>query len=82
MTSRGQAITLIVHGVLIVAVLAAATVLAWHKSIGEQATVGIIEVVLGLIGGSAGTLAVQAFVQPPPQTVQVQASEPATPVAP
>lgn len=75
MTSRAQALTLLVHAVVVVAVLAAVTLLAWDGKVGEQATIGIIATILGLAGGSAGTLAVQSFLQAPPGTVQANVSE-------
>jgi CHASE2 domain-containing sensor protein len=73
--ARAQAITLIVHGVIILALLAVVAVLAWHSSIGEQATVAILSGVLGLVGGSAGTLAVQGFNQPAPNGVKAVVNE-------
>ena len=79
MTQRGQTITLVVHGVILVALLAVVAVLGWHGSIGEQATVAILSGVVGLVGGSAGTLAVQGFTNPAPNTVEVSASTPAAP---
>jgi uncharacterized membrane protein len=66
MTSRAQNITLIVHGVILAGILVVVALLGWHGSIGEQATVGLLGSVLGLVGGSAGTLAVVGFNQPAP----------------
>jgi hypothetical protein len=70
MTQRAQSVTLIVHGVIIVVLIAAVTALAWEGKIGEQAVVAVISAVLGLVGGSAGTLAVQGFTQAPPNTIK------------
>lgn len=83
MSQKAQMVTLAVHGVILVALLAVVAALGWHGSIGEQATVAILSGVLGLVGGSAGTLAVQGFTNPPPNTVQVQAAtaDPPPPVA-
>lgn len=78
MTPKAQAVTLIVHGVILVAVLAAVTLLAWDGKIGEQAAIAVISSILGLVGGSAGTLAVQSFLQAPPDTVQANVSETTT----
>jgi len=66
-SSRAQSVTLIVHAVIGLALIAAATVLAWHKTIDSQAVVAIFGTVIGLVGGSAGTLALVGF-QTPPQS--------------
>ncbi len=75
MTSKAQGYTLGVHALIACALIAAATVLGWHKTIDSQAVVAIFSAVLGLVGGSAGTLAVVGFNQTPPNTVEVNATE-------
>jgi uncharacterized membrane protein YeaQ/YmgE (transglycosylase-associated protein family) len=79
--ARAQAVTLIVHAVIIVCLIAGVVALAWHNKIGEQATVGILSAVLGLVGGSAGTLAVQGFAQPAPNGVKAVVNESKAPPA-
>ena len=67
MTSRAEAITLIVHAVIALALIGVAAALAWHGTIDGQALTAILGTAVGLVGGSAGTLAVVGF-QSPPQT--------------
>lgn len=88
MSQKTQSIVLIVHAVIIVALLACVTALAWEGKIGEQAVVAVIGAVLGLVGGSAGTLAVQGFTQntlnadtTPVATTAVPETTQVTPVA-
>jgi hypothetical protein len=76
-TSLAQSVTLAIHAVIGLALIAAATVLSWHGTIDPQSTVAIFGTVIGLVGGSAGTLALVGFQQPPPNTVQAQVSAPA-----
>lgn len=75
MTPKAQAVTLIVHAVILVAIIGAVVALAWDGHMGEQAAVGLLSAVLGLVGGSAGTLAVVGFQQPPPNGVKAQVTE-------
>jgi len=79
MTSRAQSITLAVHALLALALLGSASGLAWHKTIDSQAYVAIISTVVGLVGGSAGTLALVGFQQPPANGVKAQISESSSP---
>jgi hypothetical protein len=76
-SSRGQSITLIVHAVIALALIGVAAVLAWHGTIDGQALTAILGTAVGLVGGSAGTLAVVGFQQSPPgsPTVTAQTSE-------
>ena len=60
-TPRGQAITLVVHAVLVSLIVTAATVLAGLHDIDAQAYTAIIGTAVGLIGGSAGSLAIVGF---------------------
>ena len=61
MTPRGQAITLLVHAVLVSLIVSAATVLAALHDVDAQAYTAIIGTAVGLIGGSAGSLAIVGF---------------------
>ena len=70
MDSRAQGWTLIAHLIIGLALIAAATVLAWHKTIDSQAVVAIFGTVIGLVGGSAGTLALVGFQTPPTAAVR------------
>jgi hypothetical protein len=74
-------VTLLVHALIALALLGSATVLAWHKTIDSQAYVAIVGVVTGLVGGSAGTLALVGFNQPPPNSVKTQTIETTDPPA-
>lgn len=58
---RQQAITLIVHGVIVVFIVSAATVLAALHDLDAQAFTAIIGTSMGLVGGSAGSLAIVGF---------------------
>lgn len=58
---RQQAITLLVHGAIVVIIVAAATVLAALKDLDAQAYTAIIGTSMGLVGGSAGSLAIVGF---------------------
>lgn len=82
MTSRAQAITLLIHAAIALALLVCATVLAWHKTIDSQAYVAIISTVVGLVGGSAGTLALVGFQQPPANGIKATVQESVPPVSP
>lgn len=75
MTSRAQSVTLIVHAVIGLAIIATSTGLAWHGTIDSQAVIAIFGTVIGLVGGSAGTLAVVGFQQPPSNGVRAQIAE-------
>lgn len=75
MTPNAQAWTLAIHAVIALALIGAASVLAWHGDIDAQAITGIFGAVIGLVGGSAGTLAVVGFNQPAPNGARVQVSE-------
>jgi hypothetical protein len=78
-TSRAQSITLIVHAVLALALIGAATVLAWHGTIDGQALTAILGTAVGLVGGSAGTLAVVGFNQTPATPTSVTGPSPSVP---
>lgn len=60
-TARGQAVTLIVHAALVALIVAAATVLAALHDVDAQAYTAIVGTAVGLIGGSAGSLAIVGF---------------------
>lgn len=72
MTSRAQSVTLLVHAVIGLAIIGAATYLAHDSVIDSQAVVAIFGTVIGLVGGSAGTLAVVGFQQAPANGIKAQ----------
>lgn len=60
-TARQQSITLLVHGIIVVFIVTAATVLAALHDLDAQAYTAIIGTSIGLVGGSAGSLAIVGF---------------------
>ena len=78
--SRAQSITLLIHAVIALALIGVAAVLAWHGTIDGQALTAILGTAVGLVGGSAGTLAVVGFQQTPPSgsTAPGTASQPSS----
>jgi len=62
-TSRSQALTLAVHAVLAVVIIVSATVLLGLHDLDASSYTALIGTALGLLGGSAGTLAVVGFQQ-------------------
>jgi len=57
-SSTAQAWVLAVHGVISVALIGAATFLAYSGSLDPQSVATIFGAAIGLVGGSAGSLAV------------------------
>jgi hypothetical protein len=64
----GNTASLIVHAVIGLALIGAATVLAWHGTIDAEAFTAILGTAVGVVGVSAGTQAAATIQQNSPPT--------------
>ena len=60
---KQQAIVLLIHGMIAVALVAAATFLAYEHDLDSQSLATILGAAIGLVGGSAGSFAIVGLTQ-------------------